>query len=97
MTDQNFLSQLNECITLAQEIETHPQAKEKFTQLHAKIQQDSPQMAELLQTLWQEVIAARRSAVFWQRLSESEKEMADQMLQSLTEARQNYLRLMQEM
>lgn len=97
MTDQNTLSQLNECITLAQEIETHPQAKEKFVQIYTKLQQDSPQMAELLHLLWQEVISARRSAAFWRSLSESEKLMADQMLQSLTEARQNYLRLMQEM
>jgi DNA-binding ferritin-like protein len=97
MTDQNTLSQLQECINLAQEIKTQGEAKEKFAKLYAQLHQDTPDLAELIRILWEEALAARRSAAFWRSLSESEKMMADQMLQSLTEARQNYLRLMREM
>lgn len=93
----NLISQLKKCISLAQNIETQAEAKELFQPLYEKMLAENPQTAEIMELLWHEAIAARRSAAFWQQISEYEKNMADQMLQSLAQARQNYLRLMQEM
>jgi len=91
------LSSLKKCLTLAQNVETQEEAKQMFEPLYEKMLSENPQAAEIMELLWQEVIAARRSAAFWQQISEYEKNMADQILQSLAQARQNYLRLLQEM
>ena len=54
-------------------------------------------MAELLNLIWQDLIAARRSASFWEQMSDVEKEMASNMMETMTQLRQNQLRLIQEM
>lgn len=96
-TTSNRITLLKKCLTLAESLETQPEAKQQFQTLYDTLLTENPQIAELVEMLWLEVLAARRSAAFWQQLSEFEKTMADQMLQSLTQTRQNYLRLMQEM
>ena len=96
-SSSNPVAQLKKCLSLAQNIETHDEANQTFEQLHQSMVLENAQAAELMEMLWQEVIAARRSAQFWQQISDVEKAMADQMLESLTQSRQNYLRLMQEM
>lgn len=47
--------------------------------------------------LWKEAIAARRSAEFWHDMSNVEKDLSNRMMENMTQLRQNYLRLMQEM
>ena len=91
------IAQLRKCIALAQEVATHPQANQAFEQLRDSIAQENPQAAELLDVLWQEAIAARRSAEFWHDMSNVEKNLCNQMMENMTQLRQNYLRLMQEM
>ncbi|MBZ8179821.1 hypothetical protein [Oscillatoria salina] len=91
------LAQLKKCLALAQDVEKHQEAKQLFEQLYEKLAEENPQAASLLDTIWQELIAARRSETFWHKISDFEKDMADQMFQNLTQSRQNYLRLMQEM
>lgn len=91
------IAQLRKCIALAQEVANHPQANQAFEQLRDSIAQENPQAAELMDLLWQEAIAARRSAEFWHDMSDVEKNLCNQMMENMTQLRQNYLRLMQEM
>lgn len=88
---------LRKCINLAQEVATHPQANQEFAQLLDSIAATNPQTAELMDLLWQEIIAARRSAEFWHEMSNVEKDLTNRMMENMTQLRQNYLRLMQEM
>lgn len=91
------IAQLRKCIALAQEVANHPQASQAFEQLRDSIAQENPQAAELMDVLWQEAIAARRSAEFWHDMSNVEKDLCNRMMENMTQLRQNYLRLMQEM
>lgn len=94
---QNPAAQLRKCIALAQEVTTHPQAIQEFAQLRDTIATQNPQIAELMDLLRQDVIAARRSADFWHQMSNVEKDLSNRMMENMTQLRQNYLRLMQEM
>ncbi|MGE5658441.1 MAG: hypothetical protein ACM37W_17710 [Actinomycetota bacterium] len=96
-SSENPIVQLKKCLMLAQDITTHIEANRAFEQMCNIIDAENPMAAQLLEMLWQEVIAARRAAVFWQQMSEVEKDMANKMMENMTEMRQNYLRLMQEM
>jgi len=88
--------QLQECIKLAQSLKTHERAKEQFRQWRDRLAQDNPQVADLLTLLWEESIRANRSALFWEELSNVEKELSDRMTQETIQLQQNYLRLVQE-
>ena len=94
---ENSVAQLKRCLSLSQDAATHAEANQAFEQLRERLNAENPKMVELMELLWQEVLAARRAAAFWHQISDVEKQMADQMLRHLTELRQNYLRLMQEM
>lgn len=91
------IAQLRKCIALAQEVATHPQANQAFEEFKASLATANPEIAELMDLLWTEAIAARRSAEFWHDMSNVEKNMCDRMMENMTQLRQNYLRLMQEM
>ncbi|MES1025346.1 hypothetical protein ABN584_20835 [Gloeocapsa sp. BRSZ] len=93
----NPVTLLRQCLKLAQEVSTHAQANEEFAQLRDGIAATNPQAAELMDILWQEVIAARRSAEFWHEMSNVEKDLSNRMMENMAQLRQNYLRLMQEM
>lgn len=93
----SLVSQLRQCISLAQELANHPQANQAFEQLQNSVATENPQAADLMELLWQEVIAARRSAEFWHEMSNVEKDLSNRMMENMTQLRQNYLRLMQEM
>ena len=96
-SSSNPVAQLRKCILLAQEVATHPQANQAFAQLRDSVATENPQAAELIELLWQEAIAARRSAEFWHEMSNVEKDLSNRMMENMTQLRQNYLRLMQEM
>lgn len=93
----NPVAQLRKCISLAQEVANHAQANQAFEQLRDSLATENPQAAELMELLWQEIIAARRSAEFWHEMSNVEKDLSNRMMENMTQLRQNYLRLMQEM
>jgi hypothetical protein len=95
--NENVTLQLQQCLALAKSVETHPLAQQKFEQLRQSIQEKHPEVVSLIELLWQETITAYRSVGFWQQMSDVEKEMASNMMKTMTEMRQNYLRLMQEM
>ncbi|MGB3534733.1 MAG: hypothetical protein WBA13_14610 [Microcoleaceae cyanobacterium] len=95
--NKNLALQLQHCLTLARSIETHSEAQQKFEQLRECISEQNPELLSLIELLWQETIAAYRSVGFWQKMSDVEKEMASNMMETMTQMRQNYLRLMQEM
>jgi len=57
---------------------------------------ENPQAADLLEILWNEFVAANRSATFWQQICDVEKELSERMAQTNVQLKQEYLRLIQE-
>lgn len=96
-SSENPIVQLKKCLTMAQDVSNHAEANRAFEQLCGIIDAENPMAAQLLEMLWQEAIMARRSALFWQQMSDVEKDMANKMMENMMQMRQNYLRLMQEM
>ena len=96
-SSENPIVQLKKCLSLVQDVNTHSEANRAFEQLCAIIDAENPMAAQLLEILWEEAIMARRSALFWQQMSDVEKDMANRMMENMTQMRQYYLRLMQEM
>jgi hypothetical protein len=94
--DNQAIAQLQACLALTPEVAQHPQAKEQFAVLKTQLAAESPLAAELLELAWNEVIAARRSAAFWEQISDAEKNMSDRVGESLINLQQNHLRLIQE-
>ncbi|MBW4521144.1 MAG: hypothetical protein KME16_15780 [Scytolyngbya sp. HA4215-MV1] len=89
------IAQLQACLLLAQNPSTQQDARQSFTELKADLDASS-NLSEMLDMLWCELLAARRSAAFWQEISDLEKQMTQQMTQNHIQLQQNYLRLMQE-
>lgn len=89
-------SQLQHCLELARDIHQHQAAIAQFTQLRDSIVQDEAAKA-LIDGIWAEVLAARRSSAFWQQMSDVEKDVSERLAQNHVQLQQNYLRLMQEM
>lgn len=89
-------AQLRNCLELATDINQHQAAIAQFAQLRAAIVQDEAAKA-LIDTLWAEILAARRSSAFWEQMSDAEKDVSDRLVQNHVQLQQNYLRLMQEM
>ncbi len=89
-------SRLKQATTLTKEVSSHPQAKEQFEALYQQIKAENGDHAELLKQLWEELMISRRSAIFWQEMSDVEKAMSDSMAQANIQLKQNYLRLVQE-
>jgi hypothetical protein len=92
---QHQLDQLHVCLHLAQDPTQHSKAAEAFSYLQDTISEDSPAKA-LLTALWKEVLMARRSAAFWQQLSDVEQDISQRLAQNHVQLQQNYLRLVQE-
>lgn len=92
----DYAAQLRACVERARDISDGAKATVEFTQLCDRLGTENPQAAELLEILWNEFVAANRSATFWQQISDVEKELSEQMAQTNVQLKQNYLRLMQE-
>ena len=93
---ENSTSQLKQCLSLAQEVSRHEQASEEFERLRDRVMAECPQSVELIDLLWNEVLAARRSSTFWREMCDVEKQLSERIAQSHSQLKQNYLRLMQE-
>jgi hypothetical protein len=50
----------------------------------------------MIDMLWGELLRARRSAQFWQKTCDVERELTERMAASHFQLQQNYLRLVQE-
>lgn len=88
------LAQLQECLSLARDPAQHDAAKQSLAQLLSEV--DPAAAPDIIDTLWNELLTARRSTVFWEQISDAEKEMGDRLAQDNIRLQQNYLRLMQE-
>lgn len=96
LSTQTQVSQLQACLSQARELAKHGEASQAFTQLRDRIGATDAAAATLLDLLWTEVLAARRSATFWQEICDVEKQLSDRIAANHVQLRQNYLRLMQE-
>jgi hypothetical protein len=90
------IQQIQACLALAQDRSRHEEANQAFIEFKNSLAVDDPVTAEMLAMLWNEVLSARRSAEFWEQLSNIEREFTEQMAASHTQLQQNYLRLLQE-
>jgi len=90
------VSQLQQCLELARDTTQHQEAIAQFSQLRDSIVDDEAAKA-LIDGIWAEVLAARRSSIFWQKMSGVEKDVSERLAQNHVQLQQNYLRLMQEM
>lgn len=85
------------CLELAHQIEAHDEATQQFQALRDQLAcADQTQTQELLDALWGELLRARRSATFWQKTCDVERELTERMAASHFQLQQNYLRLVQE-
>lgn len=89
-------TRLQTAIGLAKEVRQHPEAHQAFQVVLGDLKTESPVAAELLEQLWREYIGTQRSSLFWEQLSEVEKNLSDRLSESHIQLKQNYLRLMQE-
>lgn len=92
---QNQLDQLQHCFALAADPTQQAAAKTAFAQLRQGIT-DPVAAEELLEALWTEVLAARRSGAFWQQISDAEKGLSDRVTADHINLQQNHMRLIQE-
>lgn len=93
------LNQLKRCLALAQEVPTHAEAKETYSDLRDRLiasNPETPEILELMDLLWAELLSSRRSAMFWEELCNVEKKLTDRITESNIQLRQNYIRLVQE-
>lgn len=89
-------SRLQNAISLAKQVDQHPAAHQTFQDVAEGVRAENPQAADLLEQLWKEYIGSQRSSLFWEQLSEVEKNLSDRMSESHIQLKQNYLRLVQE-
>lgn len=87
---------LKGAIALTGDVKTHPDANQAFEELIAQLPAEHETEIQLLQQLWTAYISTRRSARFWEEMSDVEKAMSDRMAQANIQLQQNYLRLVQE-
>lgn len=90
------MTQLQQCLESARDIKQHQTAIAQFNQLRDSLIQDETAKA-LIDVLWAEILAARRSSAFWEQISDAEKDVSERLVQNHVQLQQNYLRLMQEM
>jgi hypothetical protein len=92
------LESLQACLALAQDPQQHPSAAAQFQALRVRLADGGADPATLLlfDALWKEVLAARRSAAFWQQISDAEQNLSEQMTEHTIQTQKNYLRLVQE-
>jgi hypothetical protein len=95
-SDQNPVDQLKACLSLSRDLPNHAAANDTFTAFCDHLGSNGAQSREFLELLWGEVLAARRSAAFWQEVCNVEKELSERIAANHVQLRQSYLRLMEE-
>lgn len=92
----NPIVHLQECLLLVNELSSYAEANRAFIQLNEQFAVDQPVAAEMLRLLWAEMLSARRSASFWEQISDIERQFTEEMTASHVQLQQNYLRLVEE-
>ncbi|MBW4654481.1 MAG: hypothetical protein KME20_15800 [Kaiparowitsia implicata GSE-PSE-MK54-09C] len=87
---------LDSCLALARDPRTQADARERFADLLNQLPWGDRPSRQIIDALWQEVITARRSAAFWEQISDVERNMTEQLAENHVQLQQNYLRLVQE-
>lgn len=92
---QNQQTQLQNCLAIARDPAQQKVARQAMTQLLSDLDLTAP-ATDVIDVIWNELLTAQRSNVFWEQISDAEKEMGDRLTQDNIRLQQNYLRLMQE-
>jgi hypothetical protein len=87
---------LNECIELAKDPKEHRAAEEAFAMIKGELGDAPSEALEVVERLWNELLTARRSAAFWEQISNMERAMTERLAADHCQLKQNYLRLLQE-
>ncbi len=96
LVSSDTIIQFQTCLSLANDFSRHLEANQAFAEFQDQLAIDYPIMAEMLGILWGEMLSARRSATFWEHLSDMERQLTEQMAESHIQLQQNYFRLMDE-
>jgi hypothetical protein len=95
MIDQP-IEELQVCLSLTQNTANHQEAEEQYKQLRDRLVGEDDDVARILDLMWKEILASRRSAFFWEEMCNVEQRLTERMAESHVQLRQNYLRLVQE-
>lgn len=87
---------LAECIELAKNPRAHSEAERTFEEIKDDLMGATPEALQLVDCLWKELLVARRSAAFWEEISNVERSMTERLAADHIQLQQNYLRLVQE-
>jgi len=87
---------LTECIELAKDPKAHGEAEQAFAEVKHDLEGASSETLAVVDHLWQELLTARRSAAFWEQISNVERSMTEKIAADHFQLKRNYLRLMQE-
>jgi len=87
---------LTECIELAKDPKAHSEAERTFEEIKDDLMDAPPEALQLVDRLWKELLLARRSAAFWEEISNVERSMTERLAADHLQLQQNYLRLVQE-
>lgn len=87
---------LTECIELAKDPKEHQAAEEAFAAIKGALDDAPSETLEVVDRLWNELLTARRSAAFWEQISDVERSMTERLAADHFQLKQNYLRLLQE-
>jgi len=96
LASESLMASLRDAMGLAEDVNQQPQAHEAFDAIYGDLEAINPDLAEMIQVLWKEYVAAERSASFWKELCQVEKHLSERIAESHLQLKQNYLRLMQE-
>jgi len=88
--------QLQALLRLAETVGNHPDAHHQFQAWVADLRVNEPEVAALMEQLWQAYVASQRSAHFWQQRTQMEQRLSNRLSQHHAQLQQNYLRLVQE-
>lgn len=87
---------LTECVELAKDPTAHQAAEQAFEKVKQDLSGVSDETLQVMEHLWKELLTARRSAAFWEKISNVERSMTEQLAADHFQLKQNYLRLLQE-
>lgn len=87
---------LRECIELTRDPKEHQAADEAFAAIKGALGDAPSETLEVVERLWSELLMARRSAAFWEQISDVERAMTERLAADHFQLKQNYLRLLQE-
>jgi len=92
----SYTHQVQDCLQLARDVDTHELAAERYQALRDRLIVEQPDTVGFLDAMWNDLLKSRRVAAMWERMCQTEQQVADQMAERHVQLSQNYLRLVQE-